>query len=145
MNHAELMASLDGELKTLPGVLQGSDRADFRSAFEHVFSTDEAKNAISVVYVWSTRTPVPRVKAKSNILYIGKTITSLFHRHYKYASTEAGGNEDYNWKRYEYIIKTYGPITISYVAHSQPEEAEGALLKCYFNEHLEMPPLNRKR
>ncbi len=146
MNHDELMANLDGEIKNLPGVLEGSNRDSFRIAFKNVFLSDEAHSAVGVVYVWATtKGAIPRLKSTSDVVYIGKTITSLFDRHYKYASTEAGGDDDYNWKRYEYIIKTYGPIAINYVVHPQPDKAERDLLKRYFNEHLEMPPLNRKR
>jgi hypothetical protein len=62
----------------------------------------------------------------------------------RWAKTEGS---DYNWSRYQYIIKEYGPITLGYAKYNilaaTPKEAEKQLLEMYFAEHLEYPPLNR--
>ncbi len=143
MNHDELLSKLKEDKKVLPGVLEGNSRETFRRSFESVFSCDEARNAKGVVYVWATVNPIPRLKSRSNVVYIGKTVTSLFHRHHKYASLESEGENDYNWRRYEHIFKNYGPISVYYSVQENPRDAERKLIEQYFECHLEVPPLNR--
>jgi len=144
MNHDKLLATLQLDVKEIPITLTATKQIDFLEQFRSAFSCPQARTDKGVVYVWSTKNQIPRLKSSSNVVYIGKTITSLFYRHHKYAATEAGGENDYNWRRYEYIIKDFGPISISYVVHPLPDKAERDLLKNYFDEHLEIPPLNRQ-
>ncbi len=77
MDHDELLSILKEDKKVLPGVLEGSNREDFRRSFMSLFSCTEARNAKSVIYVWATVNPIPRLKSKSNVVYIGKTVTSV--------------------------------------------------------------------
>ena len=92
------------------------------------------------VYVWVTQKRIPRLRGGSNIIYLGKTTQTLYDRHYRYASTE--GNK-YNWKRYEHIIKNFGPIKVYFAITYNPKDTESKLLEKYYEDHREYPPANR--
>lgn len=141
MNHVELLTTLGVQVRVLPKRLDAKNQADFERQFQTVFSCPQARDERGVVYVWTTVKPIPRLKSESNIVYIGRTINTLFERHHRYASLEASEG---NWRRYEHIIDNYGPISVWYAVHQDPVKAERDLLKRYFHEHLEMPPLNRR-
>jgi hypothetical protein len=144
MDAKTLIQKLNVPFANLPGKLDATSSEQFCAQFKELFSSSAARNARSVVYIWSTTVPIPRLRSQSNVVYIGKTLNTLFERHHKYASVEANGKELCNWQRYEHIIQNHGPITISYAVHANPANAEKDLLKLYFDEHLELPPLNRK-
>lgn len=140
MNAAELFSSFGATSFKLPGQLDASTPSDFARGFHDFFSCTEAKDAISVVYVWVTRNPIPRLRDSSDVVYIGNTTQSLQQRHARFAEVESGAG---NWERYEHIMKTFGPITVNFIRSDDPREAEKRLLDLYFDAHLEMPPLNR--
>ena len=142
MNHDELLTTLGVQVKVLPDVLNAKNQDDFEHQFKRIFTCPQARNERGVVYVWTTVKPIPRLKSESNIVYIGKTINTLFERHHRYASLEASGD---NWRRYKHIIDNYGPISVRYAVHASPDKAERNLLSRYFDEHLELPPLNSSR
>lgn len=93
-----------------------------------------------MVYVWVTDKNIPRLRGESNILYFGKTDSTLYDRHYKYAKIE--GNK-HNWHRYGHIINKFGPITVYFAKIPNPKGTETQLLKKYYDDHCEYPPLNR--
>lgn len=135
-----------GSVQRLDGQLDGTHSEDFVEQFKMLFSTEKACNQKGIIYIWSSKNKIPRVKGKSSILYIGKTKTSLKERHYQYASIEG---DSYNWPRYQYIIEEYGPITVSFKTVGTDDRnlkrLEASFLKRYFEEHLEYPPLNRSK
>jgi hypothetical protein len=141
MNYDELVSTLGVQVKVLEEVLDAKNQDDFKRQFQRIFSCPQARDERGVVYVWATMKPIPRLKSKSNIVYIGQTSNTLFTRHHRYASLEASGD---HWRVYKHIIDNYGPISVRYAIHPSPEIAERDLLKRYLYEHLEMPPLNRR-
>ena len=144
MNHDELLSSLGMQAEVLPIELDARNQEDFKDQFQRAFSCSEARDERGVVYLWCTVKPIPRLKSRSNVVYIGKTSNTLFERHHEYASVEAA--ED-NWRRYEHIIVIYGAISVRYAICGTGDSAdvvESKLLRRYFDEHLEMPPLNRR-
>jgi len=114
---------------------------EFVEQFRKIFNQDLAQSTVKVVYIWYTEKPIPRLSGQSNIIYIGKTNQSLSLRHTKYAQVEG---RDLNWKRYENIIKNFGPIRVSYAECDNPLQYEKSFLVKYFKCHLELPPLNSK-
>jgi len=130
--------------KQLEGQINAQSKSEFERQFRELFSTPTAKSAANCVYVWYTQKPIHRLKDLSNIIYIGKTSQSLHARHARYAATEAKG---FNFSRYHHIISNFGPIKVYYCKcdkPDKPEDRERELLKMYFQNHLEIPPLNRK-
>jgi hypothetical protein len=135
----------NGEVRQLFKLLPGKiiTETAFEEQFRKLFKSDDASKAINVVYIWRTEKPIPRLRGESDIIYIGKTKNSLEQRHARYASVEGSG---LNLKRYEFILKTYGPIWVEYQDYPEKRDVhkmEQELLAEYFKRHLEYPPLNR--
>ena len=115
--------------------------------FDEVFHTVEARNAKNVIYIWRCERKIPRLKGKSNIVYIGQTSKSLFSRH---GSANTKANSKANKQKYNDIVEQYGPIRISYIeldAFGTTDDttlltAEGQCLWWYFRNHSEYPPIN---
>jgi len=131
---------------TLPGNIQShKSKKDYRREFRQVFSSQEAKNASNVVYVFVSQKKIPRVKSESTVLYIGQTKQSLSSRYMKYAERFCSGE---NWPLYNYIITHYGGITIAYLPFGTVQslrQAETDLLTDYYKLHKEYPPRNFQR
>jgi len=139
----ELFGKLCLHYTLLDGEIDAKTDSDFKQQFEKLFSSDSARGSKRVVYIWSTRSCIPRLKGKSNIVYIGKTRSSLYERHHRYAKVEGEG---LNWERYRHIIEEFGPIVVHCAAcDDDPRETEKALIHLYLTEHLELPPLNQVR
>lgn len=136
----ELFGKLGLHYTQLDGEIDAKTSNDFKQQFRKMFSSDEARSPKGVVYIWSTRSYIPRLKGKSNVVYIGKTRSSLFERHHRYAKVEGEG---LNWERYRYIIEEFGPIRVGFAVCEKPDEKEKDLIRCYLMDHLELPPLNR--
>jgi hypothetical protein len=139
MNTENLTQKYGMQFSTLTNHLDALTSDNFKEQFKRTFSEPDARNISNVVYVWSTKHPICRLRDKSNIIYIGKTTQSLFTRHHKYALIESQGG---NFDRYKHIITNFGAINIYYLKCDNPKEAETKLLRGYFDEHLELPPLN---
>ena len=123
----------------LPGKLEAYSAGDFKAEFGALFSTNKAEIR-QVVYAWCTERQIQQVRGQSNIIYIEQTSHSLYRRHYRFAEKESNG---YNWPRYDYMIRTYGPIRIYFIQVDDPKTTEKELLDRYYKEHLEYPPVNR--
>lgn len=139
MNAQELFQTTDAYPETIDGQLDASTPELFANQYRTLFLKKSDRRAKGLVYIYWTTKLIPRLKDASNIVYIGQTKHSLATRLAKYAKDESTGG---NWERYEHIIRTYGPIRISYVLQSQPRKTESSLLLRYFHSHLEAPPLN---
>ena len=67
----------------------------------------------------------------------------MTERYSRYINILSDGD---NWVRDSYIMKEYGPITVSICDYSKLAEtladAEKNLIRLYFQEHLELPPQN---
>lgn len=140
MNAAELFQKMSLQSQTLEGQLESEDREVFRREFKKLFGQPDARGGNGIVYVWHTALPVPRLRGTSNIVYIGQTIRNLGDRYLEYVRKETSGG---NWQRYEHIVKNYGPIRVSYSICEDPKQTEATMLRKYFDEHLEFPPINR--
>jgi len=131
---------------TLPGSIRShSSKEDFLREFTEVFGSQEAKKASNVLYAFVCEKEIPRVKSKSNVIYIGKTKQNLSSRYLMY--TETFGSQE-NWDFYSHIIAYYGPIRIAYLSietSKSLKEGETELLKDYFKLHREYPPKNSQR
>lgn len=139
MNCLDLLRILDKSVAELGSPIDASTREEFKRQFQDASSSPNARNLLGIVYVWSTRDPIPRMKGRSDVLYVGQTIQTFFDRHHRYAEVESSG---YNWKRYEHAIKLYGSISFRCVVVGNPRDEEKKLLRAYAEEHLEYPPIN---
>ena len=135
----EILGDFGEGMELLSGSLSAKNQEEFVFRFKEICDGDLARRARSIVYIWFTVKPIPRLHGESAIVYIGKTNQCFHDRHYRYAKVE-GSN--LNWKRYEHIIKEFGPIRIACRQVLDPREAEKALLRRYFESQLELPPLN---
>lgn len=146
MNLDDLMKNKQGLIwESLDGKLDAKRPEEFENQFEEVFSCQKARGNKSVIYIWATERPIPRLCGESNIVYIGKTKQTLCDRYCKYASLFASikGDEDkYNWRRYGHIMRNSGPIKIYFAVTSDPKGKESELLKEYYDDHFEYPPAN---
>ncbi len=129
---------------TLPGTIQGHRSNDeFLCQFKELFRCQDAKDASNVLYAFLCEKKIPRVKSKSNVLYVGCTKETLSSRYLSAAKTMSSGE---NWDFYSYIIEHYGPIRIMYRSivdiGTSLKEGEAELLKDYFKLHREYPPKN---
>jgi hypothetical protein len=138
--NANDLSNAEETWECLDGELNADSSKSFVDQFKKVFSCQKAKEAKGVVYVWVTTAAVPRLRGKSNILYIGKTMHSLFDRYHRWAETE--GNK-YNWHRYRHIIGEYGPIKVFFSSDVDAKMRESELLARYYDDHCEYPPVNR--
>jgi len=129
----------------LPGRLQNhQSKEGFINEFREVFGSKEAKNAWNVVYAFVCEKKIPRVKGKSNVVYIGKTEWELRHRYLPYADKFISL---FNWPFFSYVIEHYGVIRIAYLLLDKKDikQAETDLLKDYYKQHKEPPPHNAQR
>ena len=113
--------------------------------FRQVFSSQEARDAKNVLYVFVCEKKIPRVKGKSNIIYIGKTKQTLRKRYMQYVVAFYSGE---NSPLYRYIITHYGGIEIAYKPFGTAEslkQAETELLNDYYKLYKEYPPRNFQR
>lgn len=145
MSVFELATCID-KFEALPGfITEYHSPENFIQAWKSLCGSLEAKKSKEIIYLWKTEKPVTRLKGESNIIYIGKTINSIYTRHYKYAEIEAKGER--NRPRYEHLLTHFGKISFHIARHTKFDAdikmAERKILEAYFNEHLEYPPLNR--
>ena len=121
---------------TLEKTLDAKTEEEFIRQFRDLLS--EAKEPRNIVYIWRTVQGIPRMKGDSPIIYIGKTVQSLYARYSRYVEVDT---KEY-WGRYHYIIDKFGPISIDVCESSDTLYTENYFLHEYHNEHLELPPLN---
>lgn len=128
---------------TLPGSIQSHrSKDDYLREFRQVFGSQEAKNASNVLYAFVCEKKIPRVKSKSNVIYIGKTKQNLRTRYLRYAKTFCS---PYNWDFFRYVIAHYGAVRIAYLSietSKSLKEGETELLNDYYKLHREYPPKN---
>lgn len=141
MNADNLVPPLERPANMIPLVLIATTSEEFIEQFRDLYRHPDAIAAVGVVYVWATERPIPRLRGESNIIYIGKTDQSLSQRHSQYATSEGTGD---NWARYDHIIRKFGAIRVFYSVQPNPTDAERMLLRKYFDDHLDIPPLNRR-
>jgi len=113
--------------------------------FKKVFGSKMAKDSKNILYILSCEKEVPRLKGKSNIIYIGQTKRTLKQRHFGTSKLKATSLA--NSLKYNHIISEYGSITVSIckdfsIFGKSLLEAEGQLLWWYFLNHCEYPPIN---
>ena len=116
---------------------------DFLREFRQLFGSQEAKDASSVLYVFSCKKKIPRVKGESNIIYIGKAANSLEDRYWGCGTEKRWSHA--NREFFNYVIKHYGPVSLAYLVINEAQslkEAESDLLKDYYELHMELPPKN---
>jgi hypothetical protein len=140
---------IDEYFTKLPGEIsfQPEKHELFSEDFDVVTTSEQAKKAKSIIYIWRTKTPIPRLKGESDIIYIGQTKRSIFARH---GNSKIKASSEANTQKYNDIVKLYGALTISYIKFSDfdPEnktnllKAEGQFLWWYFQNHSEYPPIN---
>ena len=99
---------------------------------------EETKGIQGVVYVFKSEKLIPRLKADSNILYIGETQYDAWSRYNVQNDTEIF------WHLYSHIVQSYGPICIDVYVTTEHKVTEKKFLTQYFQKHKELPPINRK-
>ena len=140
MNKRDLASQRGLSWEKLDGTLDAKNPEDFIRQLRELFSCQRARDKSGVVYAWVTRSSIPRLRGRSNIIYFGRTTQTLYARYRRYASMI--GNSD-NWPRYKHIIKHFGPIRVYFAATSDPAKKESRLLQEYYRDHCEYPPVNR--
>lgn len=115
-----------------------------KECFQRVFDSEAARSERNILYIWRCKKVVPRLKGKSDILYIGQTKQTLRYRYFRWAKNIAESKS--NNLKYSHILEEYGPITISCAPFMRFGEtlklAEEQLLWWYFQNHCEYPPVN---
>lgn len=139
MNATNVFGEYKDSIQFFDNEIDAKDSATFIEQFKAVCSCDVAVNNRSICYVWYAEKDICRLKGKSNIIYIGKTINTFQQRHYQYAKLEGSG---LNWEKYSHIIDTYGKIKMACCSVDDPRKLERDMLLRYVQEHLELPPLN---
>lgn len=140
MNLDNLINMRNLSWQKLDGELNAKTSEDFSHQFKIMFSCPKAREAKGVVYVWATQKGIPRLRGTSDIIYFGMTTQTLHDRHYQYAMTEG---DEYNWPRYKHIIENFGPFRVYFAITPEPKNVESELLKEYYKDHCEIPPVNR--
>jgi hypothetical protein len=104
---------------------------------------------INGIYAFRLKTPFARLVGKSDILYIGKVEQNskinkrpgIWHRLKNYRQHNLGASK--RLKDIELYFGGKSSIEYSYVLCTDPRQTESELLKSYYEQHLEFPPLNR--
>lgn len=99
---------------------------------------EQTKGVNGVVYVYRSEKPVSRLKGASNILYIGETKYDVWSRYNVVQDTNNF------WHVYNHTVNNYGSIFIDVYVTENYKEMERKFLSNYFQEHKELPPMNRK-
>jgi len=132
--------------KVLPDSIQDYESKEgFINEFKRLFSSEEARDAFSVLYIFVCEEEIPRVKSESSVVYIGKTEETLRGRYLKYADKFIS---PFNWPFYSYILEHYGAIRIAYLpfyTKQKLEQAEEDLLSDYYKLYKENTPHNAQR
>lgn len=124
------------EIIPLQKFICSSNIEDFKYQFKELLN--ESKQYKSVVYILKTQKDIPRLKDKSPIIYIGKAKNGL-HSRYIYRITQEANEY---WKRYEYIINTYGNIYCELHKTKDSFKTEQNYLLHYHRLFMELPPIN---
>ena len=128
------------KFRVLPERITSVEEATFKRVYGDVAAATE-KN---ILYILRTVEPIPRLKGKSDIVYIGQTKCTLKERYLKYSGRLA--TTDANRLKFEHILSQYGPIRIAFEPYGQFGDsllkAEGQLLWWYFQNNCEYPPVN---
>lgn len=112
------------------------DKEEFIKQYR--LSLEQTKGINGVVYVFKSERKVPRLKGFSNILYVGETKHDVWSRY-------SVKNDTNNfWHVYQFAVINYGAITIDVYVSDNHKETEKNFLEQYFQEHKELPPINRK-
>jgi hypothetical protein len=109
--------------------------------FKNFLLSDIASNTKSIIYLWKTERPIPRVQGESNIIYIGQT-KNTFNKRYN-NSKSLNIEKIYFEKYYKKLIDIYGSISVEIKPTINPKITEWEELMKYNSEHIEYPPLNR--
>lgn len=105
---------------------------------QYVSSLEETKGTNGVVYIFRSENVIPRLKGHSNVLYIGETKYDVWNRY----NVESDVNN--YWHVYQHIVQNYGQLFIDVYKSSDHKATEKRFLFQYFQEHKELPPINRK-
>lgn len=112
--------------------------------FQGAFNDADATIFSSIVYIFRSEKPIPRLKGESDILYIGQTKGTIQQRYLGYCSHLTSTKA--NCLKYSHVIENFGPIRIAVAPYQRfgktLREAEGQLLWWYFQNHCEYPPFN---
>ena len=111
-------------------------KGNLKQEIHNLFKTENSRKLKSIVYIFKANKSISRLRGTNSILYIGKSINTLYQRYnLKQELNEYG-------ERYEYVLKKYDGFTISIFQTDSPDYLESLLLWRYRKKHLEFPPLN---
>lgn len=99
---------------------------------------EQTKGINGVAYVYRSEKDVSRLKGSSNILYIGETKYDVWSRY------DVAKDTDNFWHVYEHVVSNYGAIFIDVYLTNNHKQTEKTFLHKYFQQHKELPPMNRK-
>ncbi|WP_155989602.1 hypothetical protein [Thioalkalivibrio sp. ALE19] len=126
--------------RVLPDRVTSVDEEEFR----RVYGSDAAGVEKGIVYVLRTEKSIPRLKGKSDVVYIGQTKGTFRQRYLRWAKLHATSKA--NHLKFSQIVEQYGPIRIAVSPFGSFGDsllqAEGQLLWWYFQNHCEYPPVN---
>jgi len=142
MNYEDVIKHESLSNMQLAGTLTATEVNELKVQLKTILNADQTMRQAGIVYFLITTKPVPRLRGESDIIYIGQSKYTLKDRYQDKIHQEC---DDYNWRRYEYILKECrNPIRIFVTDCLKPAETEYLLIKRYYNEHLDLPPLNRR-
>lgn len=114
------------------------------AVFKQVYGRDAAAIEKNILYVLRTDLQIPKLRGKSDVVYIGQTKGTLKQRYLVHSGKFA--NSIANRMKFEHIVSHYGPIRITFAPFGQYGKnlalAEVQLLWWYFQNHCEYPPVN---
>lgn len=121
---------------TVSKTISATNEDDFKLQYKELLQ--HAKSPEGIVYVWRSISDIPRVRAASPIIYIGKANGSLYQRYINQINNES---KEY-WNRFSHIIKAYGSISIDIYETDNPAYTENIFLYQYHQKCMELPPIN---
>jgi len=142
MNDEEIYGRFKLHPVRLNGVLDKQKTSELIEQWDELFHQPAASSHTSIVYVWATDRPIPRLRGHSNIIYIGKTVRSIRARYRRGDILKE--LPDWSVKRYTHIISSFGPISFILAHCENPKDMEKQFIGAYYREHLESPPFNRQ-
>ncbi len=116
--------------------IASTDKEEFITQYRQCL--EQTKGVTGVTYVYRSENPVSRLKGVSNILYIGETQYDVWERY-----SVARDTENF-WHVYEHTVNTYGAMFIDVYVTENHKQTEKCFLNNYFQEHKELPPMNRR-
>lgn len=139
LENQEIIQVFGKSLTILPNQLTSTD--GLSEQFKAMLGSSEAGEVRGVVYCYLSETPIKTKNGETNILYMGKTKSSIRGRYLQYAGKLSTGK---NGEFYKRVIKYHGGIKMGFIRSVAPREDERACFARYRKLHAQMPPKSKR-